>query len=387
MPHIQRFLSSVGVVVVGMLVPSVVESIFAFQRSRWRTAHLPINLGLAALTLTTNLLFTIGLVSVGSAIDARPATLGLVIGGIVVLDFCTYLAHRLMHHIPLLWPAHRLHHADPLVGVTTTLRQHPVEGLWRFAFIAVPALLMGLPLEAVVLYRLISTVNALLEHTNVRVWPPLDRMLSWLVVTPNMHKVHHSEDPREADTNFGNILSVCDRVLRTFTPSERSANVLDLSTEETASALAMTEQNVKVSLHRARKKLDEAHRIGRCDAPVDAALVESFARCLEQGDIDGLTRSLAADVRGLVDDGGGKRKPSFGLRAVSRQWANALGRYIQADRVRRVLLNGELALVVDVGGVALASIHLETRDSRVAALRVILDPPRLARTGFGTVTP
>jgi RNA polymerase sigma factor (sigma-70 family) len=159
-------------------------------------------------------------------------------------------------------------------------------------------------------------------------------------------------------------------------------DVVDLSTEETARALAMTEENVKVSLHRARKKLDDAHRVGRCDPQVDPSLVDAFARCLESGDIDGLTRLFTDDVWGLVDDGAGKRKPTLGLRAVSRQWANAFGRYVSAERVDRIRVNGEPAILVVVGGFALALIHLETRDGRVAALRVVLDPPRLARLGL-----
>ncbi len=225
MVNLHRFLGSVGVVLAGMLLLSVVESFLAFRRSPSRRSHLGTNLPLGVLTLATNLAFTIALGAACTFVPARPMGLALLIAGVVLLDFSTYVAHRAMHAVPFLWRFHRVHHADPLVDVTTTLRQHPGEGLVRFAFIALPTLVFGLPLEVVAIYRLISTMNGLLEHTNVRLFGPLDRVLAWVVVSPDMHKVHHSEDPRESDSNFGNILSAFDRLLRTFTTPTRCEGV------------------------------------------------------------------------------------------------------------------------------------------------------------------
>jgi RNA polymerase sigma factor (sigma-70 family) len=174
--------------------------------------------------------------------------------------------------------------------------------------------------------------------------------------------------------------------LQALPPRQRAVlllrEVLDRSTEETAQTLGLSAANVKVLLHRARARLDEVHRVGVPDAPVDAAVVERFARALEAGDLDGLARLLADDVWGLVDDGVSRRRPTLARRAVTRQWANAMRRYGRADAVRRVRLNGEAALLVVVGGCALASIHLETRAGLVVSIRTLLDPPRLARLGF-----
>ena len=111
---------------------------------------------------------------------------------------------------------HRVHHSDPLVDVTTTLRQHPIEGFVRFLFILAPAWALGLPAEAVASYRALSALVGLAEHMNVRLWDPLDRALAWLACTPNMHKLHHSRLPLETDSNFGNLFSGFDRVFRTF---------------------------------------------------------------------------------------------------------------------------------------------------------------------------
>jgi len=145
--------------------------------------------------------------------------------GVIALDASTYACHRLMHILPPLWRAHRVHHSDPLVDVTTALRFHPIETLWRFLFIVVPAWALGLPLRAVAVYRVVSVWFALLEHMNVKLWQPLDSALSLVVGTPNMHKVHHSRLPAETNTNYGNIFSLFDRALGTYTPSARASFV------------------------------------------------------------------------------------------------------------------------------------------------------------------
>jgi RNA polymerase sigma-70 factor (ECF subfamily) len=176
--------------------------------------------------------------------------------------------------------------------------------------------------------------------------------------------------------------------MQTLTPAQRAVlvlrDVLGRSTEETATTLGVSSSGVKVLLHRARARLEESHRIGRCDAPVDEAVVETFAQALETRDIDRLTAILASDVWGLVDDGAGRRRPTIGVRAVSRQWQNAMARYEPVDRIRRVRLNGEMALLIMMGEWALASVHLETLGGRVVSTRVLLDPPRLARLGLAS---
>jgi RNA polymerase sigma factor (sigma-70 family) len=177
--------------------------------------------------------------------------------------------------------------------------------------------------------------------------------------------------------------------MRALPPKQRAVlilrDILDRSTEETAEALGLSAGNVKVLLHRARARLEEAHRVAPGDAPVDSAVVERLALALEANDIAALTGLLAEEVWGLVDDGMGKRRPNVGIRAVSRQWANAMVKYGEVGaRVVRTTLNGESSLVVLVADQPLASIHVETRAERVISLRVVLDPIRLARLGIGT---
>ena len=130
-----------------------------------------------------------------------------------------------MHRVPVLWRAHRIHHADLLVDVTTAYRQHPIETGLRFGVMAATAWALGLPAATVAAYRLLSALNALLEHANLRVRPRLDAWCSLLVCTPHMHKIHHSRRQTQTDSNYGNILSAFDRLFGTFHPTEPSAHV------------------------------------------------------------------------------------------------------------------------------------------------------------------
>ena len=130
-----------------------------------------------------------------------------------------------MHMWPVMWRFHQIHHSDPFVDVTTTYRTHPVETVWRFLFAIVPVWLLGIPAQAVMIQRLLQATNGIIEHANIRLWAPLDRVLSLVWVTPNVHKIHHSREVSETNSNYANLLTVYDRVLGTYTPAERAASV------------------------------------------------------------------------------------------------------------------------------------------------------------------
>jgi sterol desaturase/sphingolipid hydroxylase (fatty acid hydroxylase superfamily) len=219
-----------------MAVATLIElALPLFARTAALRGRRATNLGLTALTLTLNGALTWAAAAVALALSLQgpgPLTrLGIpvaaqIIGGFLVLDFSFgYLAHRTMHMSPVLWRAHRIHHSDVFVDATTTFRNHPIEGVWRFLFLIVPIWVLGIPAEAVALQKLLTVINGSLEHANIRLWPPLDRALSFFWVTPNMHKVHHSRERAETDSNYGNILSIYDRTLRTFTPTDRAISV------------------------------------------------------------------------------------------------------------------------------------------------------------------
>jgi sterol desaturase/sphingolipid hydroxylase (fatty acid hydroxylase superfamily) len=133
----------------------------------------------------------------------------------------------------------------------TTYRTHPVETAWRFLFVFVPVWLLGIPALAVVIQRLVSAANGILEHSNTRLWGPLDRVLSLLWVTPNVHKIHHSRDMAETNSNYGNVLTIYDRMLGTFTSSNRAESVVyGLDETDPTSAFPYTNVRIGPRVHR-----------------------------------------------------------------------------------------------------------------------------------------
>lgn len=214
-----------------LAVASLIEVLIPLrQQSRRSNGRLATNLWLLAITLGLAMLLNLTL-ALGAAYVARSGMGLLQVLGIgeiasfgvalLALDGATYLAHRLLHRIPLLWRVHLVHHIDASVDATTGFRQHPIEGVWRFGFIALTAWTLGAPPAAVAVYRLLGALNSALEHANIRVPRVVDRALVWLWVTPDMHKVHHSRERAETDSNYANLFSFFDRLFRTFTPSSR----------------------------------------------------------------------------------------------------------------------------------------------------------------------
>ena len=233
----REFLTSVTIIIATMMLAALVELVLPLStRTAAERGRSTANLGMTALTLAVNWALTSAAAIIALALSLQApgpmARLGVpvaaqFVAGVVVLDFFFgYLAHRAMHLSPALWRVHRVHHSDPFVDVTTTYRTHPLESLWRFLFVIVPVWILGVPAEAFVIYRLVSAINGILEHANIRLWPRLDSALSLVWVTPNMHKVHHSRDRVETDSNYGNIFSIYDRLLRTFTPTDRAFTVV-----------------------------------------------------------------------------------------------------------------------------------------------------------------
>lgn len=137
--------------------------------------------------------------------------------GVAALDLFAYFAHVLLHKSRLGWQFHRVHHSENAVDVTTTFRQHPGETVWRIFWQLAAVLVVGIPLWVVIVYLVLSSLNAQMEHANIRLNGRLDRALRPLIVTPHMHKVHHSRDQKETDSNYSNIFSVWDRLFGTYT--------------------------------------------------------------------------------------------------------------------------------------------------------------------------
>jgi len=234
-PWLTSSASTVATVLGVMALLALVEAIAPLRaRARWGTRHLTPNLALTFMTFATNLAVNAVIVAalaqaqtsgigILNRVDVAPVWSALIV--IVSLDLAFYVAHVAMHKVPAFWRVHSIHHSDPAVDVTTSIRQHPLEGFIRYSFIAMAALLLGASPAAFTLYVSGSALNALFEHANIQLPLWLDRVMSWITTWPYMHKVHHSRRHAETDSNYGNLFSIWDRIFFTFTPSRRGSDV------------------------------------------------------------------------------------------------------------------------------------------------------------------
>jgi sterol desaturase/sphingolipid hydroxylase (fatty acid hydroxylase superfamily) len=192
------------------------------------------NLGLVVLnTLLLRLLFPAA--AVGIAILAAdngwgllnhfhaPAWLAIPVA-VIALDFVIWLQHVMVHAIPALWRLHRVHHADPDYDVTTGSRFHPLEIILSMLIKFTAIVLLGPPVVAVFIFEVLLNATAMFNHGNVRLPAKLDRILRWFVVTPDMHRVHHSIEDDETNSNFGFNLPWWDRLFGTYRDQPRGGH-------------------------------------------------------------------------------------------------------------------------------------------------------------------
>jgi sterol desaturase/sphingolipid hydroxylase (fatty acid hydroxylase superfamily) len=134
----------------------------------------------------------------------------------LLLDLAYYAQHRLLHHVPWLWRLHRMHHTDRDYDFSTGLRFHPLEALFTTGYDIVVVLLLGAPPEAVALYGFVHLGWSILVHANIAVPTVADRLLRRVLVTPDLHRTHHSAEPGESLTNFGAVSPVWDRLFGSY---------------------------------------------------------------------------------------------------------------------------------------------------------------------------
>ncbi len=196
------------------------------KRNLTRATRWPTNLAIVVLdSLFVRLLFPTA--AVGVALWAEVSGFGLlnqlaapywlaVLISFVVLDFAVWLSHLLCHKIPLLWRVHRMHHADRDIDVTTGTRFHPIESVasmvWKAGWVA----LLGAPAASVLLFETVLNGTAMFNHSNTKLPLRVDRMLRLVLVTPDMHRVHHSCIHRETDSNYGFNMPWWDRLFCTY---------------------------------------------------------------------------------------------------------------------------------------------------------------------------
>jgi sterol desaturase/sphingolipid hydroxylase (fatty acid hydroxylase superfamily) len=176
-------------------------------------------------TLVVRLTFPV--VAVGLALTAQQKGWGLfnsietpdwfaILASVILLDLVIYLQHVMFHAVPALWRLHRMHHADLEFDVTTGLRFHPIEIILSMTLKLAAVAALGPPAIAVLIFEILLNGTAMFNHSNIRMPLGLDRILRWIVVTPDMHRVHHSIIPAETNSNFGFNLPWWDRLLGTY---------------------------------------------------------------------------------------------------------------------------------------------------------------------------
>lgn len=148
--------------------------------------------------------------------DSLPLSLYIIIG-ILLLDLIgAYLPHYVQHKVKFLWKIHLVHHSDHKVDTTTANRHHPFESVVRYLFTLLGVALLGANMGLVFLYQSLSVILSQFNHANININPSFDKYLSFFIVTPNMHKVHHHYVMPYTDSNYGNIFSFWDRLFGTF---------------------------------------------------------------------------------------------------------------------------------------------------------------------------
>lgn len=142
--------------------------------------------------------------------------------GFVLLDFCEYVYHVIMHKVKRLWMIHLVHHSDRDLTVSSTLREHPAETTIRLLFLVIWIFLTGVPFWVLLFRQFIQIVSNVFAHSNFRLSERVDKKLSLLFVTPNMHQVHHHYLQPYTDKNYGDVLSIWDRLFGTYTTADKN---------------------------------------------------------------------------------------------------------------------------------------------------------------------
>lgn len=195
-----------------------------YRKNKWR--HALVNFGFTIIHLLIHTLLAILIVLLsdwckdnqfGIVYWTGLGIVGTIVVSILILDFCGgWLVHIIEHKIPFLWRFHIVHHADGNVDVTTGLRHHPGESVLRGIFFFIGILCSGAPMYAVMIFQTFLALFTAFTHANIRLPGKLDTLLSFFLVSPNMHKVHHHWKQPYTDRNYGAIFSIWDRLLGTY---------------------------------------------------------------------------------------------------------------------------------------------------------------------------
>jgi sterol desaturase/sphingolipid hydroxylase (fatty acid hydroxylase superfamily) len=237
-PSLHRSLILVGGITFFWLLEGALP-LFKFNYKKWK--HAFPNLFFTATTIVIN--FALAFLLLNTADWVQTNGFGIinwmpemplwlyVILGVLLLDFFgAYLAHFVEHKVKPLWMIHLVHHTDHKVDTTTANRHHPLESMIRFSFTLLGVFVVGTPIAIVMLYQSMSLIFTQFTHANIKLPKGLDKVLSYFIVSPDMHKIHHHNLLPYTDSNYGNIFSIWDRIFGTYSYLEREKIVYGVDT-------------------------------------------------------------------------------------------------------------------------------------------------------------
>jgi len=213
----------------GLLIFWILEGsipLISMQYKKNKLRHAAVNMGFTTIHVIIHTFLAIIIIKLSDWCKAEQ--FGFVywmnagIAGTIIVSFLTldffggWLVHITEHKVPFLWRFHVVHHADNNVDVTTGLRHHPIESVLRGVFFFMGIFISGAPMYAVMIFQTILVLSTAFTHANINMPPWLDKILGYIFVSPNMHKVHHHWKQPFTDSNYGAVLSIWDRLLGTL---------------------------------------------------------------------------------------------------------------------------------------------------------------------------
>ena len=224
----QRPMERMAILVGGLLLFWIIEGAIPLLPMRYKKNklnHAVVNFGFTVIHLIIHTLLAILIVKLsdwclhagfGLVYWFNATVLMTIIIGVLALDFSSWLVHFVMHKTPVLWRFHLIHHSDNNVDVTTGLRHHPGDSLLRGVFFLLLIFISGAPMYSVMIYQTLVVIATAFTHANISLPKKVDAALSYILVSPNMHKVHHHWKQPYTDSNYGAVFSIWDRLLGTF---------------------------------------------------------------------------------------------------------------------------------------------------------------------------
>ncbi|HIC31312.1 MAG TPA: sterol desaturase family protein [Flavobacteriaceae bacterium] len=240
--------------------------LFNFKYKKWKHAFpnlfftlttVIINFALAGLLIFTSFWVKENNFGIINWLPEMPLWLYALLGVLFLDFFGAYLAHYVEHKVKPLWMVHLVHHSDHNVDTTTANRHHPIESIIRFVFTLAGVFIVGTPIAIVFLYQSLSLVATQFTHANIKMSKRVDKLLSYVLISPDMHKIHHHYKLPYTDSNYGNIFSVWDRLFGTYMYMDREDIVYGVDTFPNEEENGSLKHLLKQPFHKYRRPTTE----------------------------------------------------------------------------------------------------------------------------------